>query len=113
MAAITIRFIPGDRPPLQWPVLRPIILCGQRSLAIFCLGIFLSLAGHFVMVEITNLIPMQFMISGTGIALMIAAAWFMTWYETTEKRGPGPGDFAVQERVLHLQDAERDETYPS
>jgi len=27
--------------------LKPLILCGQQSLSIFCAGVFLSFAGHF------------------------------------------------------------------
>ena len=41
-------FIPSDWPGLKSHWLRPMILCGQHSLEIFCLGIFLSFIGHFV-----------------------------------------------------------------
>jgi hypothetical protein len=97
LAVITIQFIPRDWRPLQQPVLQPIILCGQHSLALFCFGVFLSLAGHIIMVEGSNTIPVQLLVSAAGLVIMSAAAWLMTRYEAAEGRGPGAGDFAAQE----------------
>ena len=57
LAALTVRFIPRDWPVLQSPWLRPAILCGQHSLEIFCLGVFLAFAAHFAMVEILSAVP--------------------------------------------------------
>src|SRR6201747_1180110 len=37
LAAITVRFLPKDWSGLKSPWLRPLILCGQHSLEIFCL----------------------------------------------------------------------------
>ena len=54
LAAITVRFLPKDWPGLKSPWLRPMILCGQHSLEIFCLGVFLAFAGHFVLAEISG-----------------------------------------------------------
>jgi hypothetical protein len=95
LAAITIRFVPGDWPPLHRPALRPLIMCGQHSLALFCFGVFLSFAGHFILVEISNRIAVQFLVSAAGIALMVAAAWVMSWYKATEGHGPGSGPGAI------------------
>ena len=53
LAAITVRFLPKDWPGLKSPWLRPLILCGQHSLEIFCLGVFLAFAGHFVLAEVS------------------------------------------------------------
>src|SRR5262245_56340057 len=113
LAAITIQFVPGNTWLLQRPVLQPIILCGQHSLALFCFGIFLSLAGHIILVEISNTIGVQLLVSAAGLVIMSTAAWLMTRYEAAEGRGPGPGDFAVQEAASAPQDAEPDEVYPS
>src|SRR3954451_283324 len=51
LAALILRFTPRDLPALKSPWLKPAILCGQHSLEIFCLGVFLAFAAHFVMVE--------------------------------------------------------------
>ena len=52
LAALTVRFLPKDWPGLKSPWLRPLILCGQHSLEIFCLGVFLAFAGHFILAEV-------------------------------------------------------------
>ena len=52
LAALTVRFIPRDWPALKSRWLWPAIVCGQHSLEIFCLGVFLAFAAHFVMVEV-------------------------------------------------------------
>ena len=59
LAIVTVRFIPIDWPGLKSRWLRPMILCGQHSLEIFCLGIFLSFIGHFVTSEFSRSIGMQ------------------------------------------------------
>jgi len=51
LAAVTVRFVPRDWPLLKSPLLRPAILCGQHSLEIFCLGVFLAFAGQFIIGE--------------------------------------------------------------
>jgi hypothetical protein len=89
LAVITVRFIPVDWPGLRSRWLRPMILCGQHSLEIFCLGIFLSFLGHFVTSEISRSVGMQILISALGILTMIAVAWLITWYNTIEGRGSG------------------------
>ena len=43
------------------------ILCGQHSLEIFCLGILLSFIGHFVTSEVSRSVGMQILISMLGI----------------------------------------------
>ncbi|MEA2941194.1 MAG: hypothetical protein QOD09_1723 [Bradyrhizobium sp.] len=81
MAAITVRFLPKDWPGLKSPWLRPLVLCGQHSLEIFCLGVFLAFAGHFVLAEVSGGAGMHFVISISGILIMSAAAWVFSWYK--------------------------------
>ena len=47
LAVVTVWFIPRTWPPLTSRAFYPAILCGQHSLEIFCLGVFLAFAGHF------------------------------------------------------------------
>lgn len=88
LAALTVHFIPKDWPALQSRFLRPAILCGQHSLEIFCLGVFLAFAAHFARVEISGGIPMQIAVSVAGILIMIAAAALISWYKSVEGRKP-------------------------
>jgi hypothetical protein len=89
LAAVVVRFIPQDWPALKSKVLRPAILCGQHSLEIFCLGVFLAFAGHFIMVEFYHGVAMQVAVSLVGVLVMIATAALFSWYKANE-RGFGP-----------------------
>ena len=40
LALLVVQFIPIDWPGLGWPLFRPLIKCGQQSLAVFCVGVF-------------------------------------------------------------------------
>jgi hypothetical protein len=87
LAALTVRFLPKDWAGLKSPWLRPMILCGQHSLEIFCLGVFLAFAGHFILAEVSGGAGMHFAISLSGIVIMSAAAWVLAWYKRMDKGG--------------------------
>jgi hypothetical protein len=89
LAVVTVRLVPQQWKFLNSPWLRPAILCGQHSLEIFCLGVFLSFAGHFAMVEINEGIAMQIAVSVSGIVAMVATAALISWYKKVEGRSPG------------------------
>lgn len=87
LAAITVRFIPANWPGLKSPWLRPVIRCGQHSLEIFCIGVFLAFAGHFVLAEVSGGAWMHFFVSVAGIVIMSAAAWLFSWYKGEVGKG--------------------------
>ena len=89
LAVITVRFIPRDWPFLKSSWLRPAILCGQHSLEIFCLGVFLAFAAHFALEQVSARIAAQIAFSILGILIMIASAALMAWYKKVEGRSPG------------------------
>jgi hypothetical protein len=89
LGAVTVWFVPRDWPPLRWRIFRPAILCGQHSLEIFCLGVFLAFAAHFAMGEISGGIGMQIAASALGILVMVLTAELITWYKGVEGRSPG------------------------
>ena len=89
LAVITVRFIPRDWPFLKSPWLRPAILCGQHSLEIFCLGVFLAFAAHFALEQVSSRIAAQIVFSILGILVMVATAAVMAWYKKVEGRSPG------------------------
>jgi hypothetical protein len=90
LAALTVHFIPRDWPVLRSPWLKPAVMCGQHSLEIFCLGVFLAFAAHFVMVEFYGGTTMQIVISIVGILIMVGTALVISWYKRVEGRGSGP-----------------------
>jgi hypothetical protein len=87
LAALTVRFLPKDWAGLKSPWLRPLILCGQHSLEIFCLGVFLAFAGHFVLAEASGGPALHAVLHAAvtlaGIVIMCAAAWLFSWYKHT------------------------------
>jgi hypothetical protein len=89
LAVVTVRFVPADWSALKSPFLRPAILCGQHSLEIFCLGVFLAFAGHFAMIEVSDGVVMQIVVSVLGICAMVAVAALFAWYKKVEGRSSG------------------------
>jgi hypothetical protein len=90
LAIIAVWIVPKGAPWLKSRVFWPAIICGQHSLETFCLGVFLSFAGHFIFTEISDRLPMQILVSVAGIAIMVGTAWLLSWYKRVEKRGSGP-----------------------
>jgi hypothetical protein len=88
LATVTVHFVSRDWPGLKWPILQPAIRCGQHSLEIFCLGVFLAFAGQFVISEWSGGPLIQVAISLIGIMIMIATANLITWYKVIEGRSP-------------------------
>jgi hypothetical protein len=88
LAAVTVRFVPRHWPGLKSPVLWPAIVCGQHSLEVFCLGVFLAFAGQFVIAETSGGPLLQMAISVLGIILMVATAYLVSWYKGIEGRSP-------------------------
>jgi hypothetical protein len=81
LAALTVHFLPRNWPGLKSPWLKPLILCGQHSLEIFCLGIFLAFAGHFILAEGAGGAALHALISIGGILIMSGVAWIISWYK--------------------------------
>ena len=79
LALVAARLVPRSAPTLKLPVLRPAIICGERSLEVFCVGIFLSFVGCFLIELVSDSIAFQLLVSLSGIALMTAAAYYRTW----------------------------------
>ena len=90
LAVITVWLVPRDWPALKSRVFWPAIVCGQHSLEVFCLGVFLAFAGHFVFTEVSNRLLTHVIVSVSGIAIMVAAAALVSWYRSVERQGPGP-----------------------
>ncbi len=87
LAALTVRFLKKDWPGLTSPWLRPLVLCGQHSLEIFCIGVFLAFAGHFVLAEMSGGALVHLVVSVSGILVMSGAAWVFSWYKRTTGKG--------------------------
>lgn len=90
IAVLVIRFLPVDRPVLESRWLRPLIVCGQRSLEVFCVGLLLSFVGHFLLDVVSDSLLAQIVVSISGIALMTAVAYYRSWSKELDKRPKAP-----------------------
>jgi hypothetical protein len=77
LALIVSRYVPRDWAPLKFRWLQPAIMCGRHSLPIFCFGVFLSFAAHWVLMQYTRGVWEQLLISAVGILIMVAIAWVL------------------------------------
>jgi hypothetical protein len=77
VAVIVSRYVPRDWKALKSKWLRPLILCGQHSLPLFCFGVFLSFAAHWILTQYTSGVWQQLAVSAAGILTMVAIAWVL------------------------------------
>jgi hypothetical protein len=77
LATLVLRFVPDHWVELKARWARPLILCGQHSLPIFCLGVFLSFSAHWILMQYTRGVWEQLVVSAAGILIMIGVAWLL------------------------------------
>ncbi|RTM10790.1 MAG: OpgC domain-containing protein [Bradyrhizobiaceae bacterium] len=82
---LVIRFVPKEWPGLEWKVFDPLIVCGQQSLAVFCVGVFLSFVGHFELSMSSGSLLAQIFVSIAGIAIMTTVAYYISWSKKQDK----------------------------
>jgi hypothetical protein len=85
IAMLVVRFIPKNWPALEWKGFDPAIVCGQQSLAVFCVGVFLSFVAHFVLTLSSGSLLAQVLVSLAGIALMTTVAYYISWSKRQDK----------------------------
>ncbi|MDB5503955.1 MAG: putative OpgC protein [Tardiphaga sp.] len=90
IAFFVTRFVSKEWPGLQWKIFEPIIKCGQQSLAVFCVGVFLSFVGHFELMMSSGSLLAQIFVSTAGIALMTGVAYYISWSKKQDKPLPKP-----------------------
>ncbi|HEX7925611.1 MAG TPA: OpgC domain-containing protein [Bradyrhizobium sp.] len=92
ITVLVIRFVPKDWSALEWKVFDPVIVCGQQSLAVFCVGVFLSFVGHFELSMSSGSLFAQIFVSISGIAIMTIVAYYISWSKRQDKpiKPPAP-----------------------
>lgn len=85
-------FLPARDGPVHWRVWRPLVACGRHSLYVFCIGIYLSFAVHFLLVEFDDSVTAQLGLTLAGLALMCLLAELMEWYQREPARATVPFD---------------------
>jgi hypothetical protein len=87
---LVIRYVPKDWPGLEWKIFDPVVKCGQQSLAVFCVGVFLSFVAHFALMLSSGSLLAQVLVSVSGIALMTLVAYYISWSKRQDKPLPKP-----------------------
>jgi hypothetical protein len=77
LALLCWRLLPSDLPVLNTRLLRPLIQCGEYSLAIYCISVLLSFAAHAILSMGWNNLASQTLFGAGGIAVLAAAAGFL------------------------------------
>src|SRR5438445_4282360 len=77
LALVVARYFPRKSEILTSKWLRPMVLCGQHSLPLFCFGVFLSFGAHWMLVQYSNGVGAQLLVSVGGILIMTALAWLL------------------------------------
>ena len=79
LAVLFTYLVPRNWRGFQWQALQPVIKCGQEWLAVFCAGVFLSFAGHLVLITGPDSLAMQVLVSLAGISIMVGVAYYVSW----------------------------------
>jgi hypothetical protein len=88
IVVLTVKFVHKDWPGLEWRIWEPVIKCGQQSLAVFCVGVFLSFVGHFMLMLSSGTIWAQIFVSVSGITIMTLVAYYISWSKKQDKPPP-------------------------
>ena len=88
IAMLVVRFVPKTWPGLEWKVFDPAIVCGQQSLAVFCVGVFLSFVAHFTLLLSSGSLLAQILVSVAGLAIMTTVAYYISWSKRQDKPLP-------------------------
>jgi len=82
MVFVVGTLMPTDAAFLHSAAAKPLILCGQQSLEVFCLGILLSALGHFVLSEYSSAVVIQLTVNVAGVDAVCLTAKMIDWYKT-------------------------------
>lgn len=82
---VVVRLIPIDAPGLRAAIWRPLVKCGQQSLEVFCVGIYLSFLASLILQTTSDGIFAQLLVGSGGLAIMTAVAYYRSWSKRVEK----------------------------
>ena len=88
VALFVTRFVPKHWRGLKWPILKPLIICGQQSLAVFCAGVFLSFAGRLALITNSGSFAEQILVSISGLVMMTLIAAYVSWSKRQDHPRP-------------------------
>ncbi len=78
LAFLCYRLIPSNATVGSWRLARPLVLCGENPLMIYCAGVLLAFAAHAVFTLFSSNLLTQIAVTAAGIAGMSLTAWFLS-----------------------------------
>ena len=90
LAFLFTYMVPRDWSGFRWQTLQPVIKCGQEWLAVFCAGVFLSFAGHLVLITGPDSLAMHVLVSFAGILIMTGVAYYVSWSKQQDHKPAFP-----------------------
>jgi len=82
---IVVSLVPADWPGLSSRLLQPLIRCGQQSLSVFCVGLFLSFVAHFALESGSEGLWAQMLVGAAGLWIMTIVAYYRTWSRDVDR----------------------------
>jgi hypothetical protein len=79
LAFLFTQVVPNNARWFGTKLLQPVLICGEEWLAAFCAGVFLSFAGHLLLITGPNSLAMQVAVSAAGISIMTCVAYYVSW----------------------------------
>jgi len=89
-AYVAVYLLRGRLHLIQGPVTRPIIRCGQQSLAVFLSGILLAHMGGMAFDQLGTGAPAQIAINAAGFGVTLAVAYVTSWFKSAPWTKPAP-----------------------
>src|SRR5882757_481397 len=86
LAFLVSYLVPRDWRGFQWPALQPLMKCGEEWLPVFCAGVFLSFAGHFILITGPDSLAVQILVSIAGMAAMTGVAYYVSWSRQQDQK---------------------------
>jgi hypothetical protein len=88
LIVLVARFMPVDWRGLNWPVFAPLIKCGQHSLEVFCVGVYLAFVAHFVLITVSDSVLTQLAVGACGVSIMVLVAYYKGWSKDIDRPIP-------------------------
>jgi hypothetical protein len=88
LALLCWRVLPCRLPILRTRLMRPLVQCGEYSLAVYCVSVLLSFAAHAILNFGWNNLASQTLVSVSGIAIMAATARLLAKIECDTTHRP-------------------------
>ncbi|WP_018322446.1 OpgC domain-containing protein [Bradyrhizobium sp. WSM2793] len=85
LLVLAVNLIPRDCEALSGPLLRSLVKCGQQSLEVFCVGIFLSFVAHLVLITTSGGLIVELLVGMSGIATMVGVAYYRSWSKEIDR----------------------------